>query len=403
MESILCSIDHLLVNAATGSTLSLNIQRLSELFESSSNIQGLMCSSLLFALAKAETLNKRPRRVRASSDSESMGKAGDQSSTASLYWDHPHQGTTVSPKFTANDTEMRVRQMSAKLHVLYGVPIEYARHHYGDGPRYALRSDLKARATHPYARSLVYDLRRYTDGSLFGPFMDDYSQDADWEKLEAIMVVLSHNMKTYVETFSPDVAELPRWEKPFAGATPHSFVSPPFTIPRNPDLSLEAQDPYNVTGTYMRVVCFLDYTDLFTFNFEETELPDDQPRHPLGTEEAFRLIEMKIKITKIEPAGEDDGQALPVVRFTGTSAAVRPAWDPHAISIIRGIFTRSSPTVVVDTIDRLDVGLIRLTPEGEVRWTSWSIFAGVERYRSEGIQIGGPQSARGVLGTWFDK
>ena len=26
-----------------------------------------------------------------------------------------------------------------------------------------------------------------------------------------------------------------------------------------------------------------------------------------------------------------------------------------------------------------------------------------ERWRSEGIQIGGVQSARGVLGTWFDK
>ena len=26
-----------------------------------------------------------------------------------------------------------------------------------------------------------------------------------------------------------------------------------------------------------------------------------------------------------------------------------------------------------------------------------------ERWKSEGIQIGGPRSARGVLGTWFDK
>ena len=337
LETVLSAIDHLLVNAATGSKSSLNIQRLSELFESSSNVQGLMCNSLLFALAKAETLNKRPRRVRASSESESVGVAGGQSSRVPLHWDSPHKGSAVSPTFTTNSSEMRMRQMSAKLHVLYGVPIDYARHHYGDGPRYALRSDLKARATHPYARSLVYDLRRYTDGTLFGPFMDDYTQDADWEKLEAIMVVLSHNMRMYVETFSPDVATLPRWDKPFAGASPHSFVSPPSTIPRNPSLSLEAQDPYNVTGTYMRVVCFLDYTDLFTFNFM-TEVPNDQPRHPLGSEEAFRLIEMKIKITKIEPPSEDDGQALPIVRFKGTSAAVRPAWDPHAVSVIRGKF-----------------------------------------------------------------
>ena len=48
-------------------------------------------------------------------------------------------------------------------------------------------------------------------------------------------------------------------------------------------------------------------------------------------------------------------------------------------------------------------GTVKLTPQGEVRWTTWSIFHGEERWRSEGIQIGGPQSERGVLGFWFDK
>jgi hypothetical protein len=48
-------------------------------------------------------------------------------------------------------------------------------------------------------------------------------------------------------------------------------------------------------------------------------------------------------------------------------------------------------------------GSVRLTPEGEVRWTSVSIFHGQERWRSEGIQVGGVRSARGVVGTWFDR
>lgn len=48
-------------------------------------------------------------------------------------------------------------------------------------------------------------------------------------------------------------------------------------------------------------------------------------------------------------------------------------------------------------------GTVRLTKDGEVRWTTWSIFHGDERWRSEGIQIGGPRSARGVFGTWFDR
>lgn len=48
-------------------------------------------------------------------------------------------------------------------------------------------------------------------------------------------------------------------------------------------------------------------------------------------------------------------------------------------------------------------GVVRLTKEGEVRWTTWSIFNGQERWRSEGIQVGGVRSARGVIGNWFER
>jgi hypothetical protein len=50
-----------------------------------------------------------------------------------------------------------------------------------------------------------------------------------------------------------------------------------------------------------------------------------------------------------------------------------------------------------------EAGTVRQTPEGEIRWTTFSIFHGEERWRSEGIQVGGLRSARGVLGNWFDK
>jgi hypothetical protein len=44
-----------------------------------------------------------------------------------------------------------------------------------------------------------------------------------------------------------------------------------------------------------------------------------------------------------------------------------------------------------------------MTREGEVRWTTWSVFNGQERWRSESVQVGGVKSAKGVLGHWFDK
>ena len=287
-----------------------------------------MCDSLLFDLAKAEMLSKRHRRVRPLIDSEYSATDVNAESTI------PEESFPF-PSFNCPKETARIRQLSAKLHVLYGVPIAFARHPSGDGPRYDLRSDLKARSTHPFARSLVYDLRRYTDATLWGPFMDDHSQDADWERLEAIMIVLAYNIQTHAAVYDPNELLIPRWDQPFAGASPHSFASPPSLMPRQPELPLAAQDPYNLTGTWMRVVC-LDYNDFFSFNFIVNATSSEQPRHPLEKEEAFHLIVMKLEITKIEPPGEEEGKGLPIVRFKGMSSAVRPSWDPNANSKIRG-------------------------------------------------------------------
>lgn len=45
---------------------------------------------------------------------------------------------------------------------------------------------------------------------------------------------------------------------------------------------------------------------------------------------------MNIKATKSEPPGSDDGQAFPVVHFTGTARALHGWWDPNATSALRG-------------------------------------------------------------------
>jgi len=96
------------------------------------------------------------------------------------------------------------------------------------------------------------------------------------------------------------------------------------------------------------------------------------------------MILMKIHVTKVQFRDEEGSKSeSPIVYFRGTSSSMLPSADPDTRSNIRG--------------------MVRLTAEGEVRWTSWSIFHGEERWRSEGIQVGGPKSARGVVGTWFDK
>jgi hypothetical protein len=265
------------------------------------------------------------------------------------------------------------RQLSAKLHVLYG-------------PLSIEPCAPDARPIHSYARSRVYDLRKYQRENFWGPFLDNGSGNVDWEKLQCIMVLLGHNLRTFAERTHGHFGT--HREKAFLGTAPNSFTSTP-SCPSHAAMMvkeltppLAARDPYGVTGTWRRIVCFLDYTDLYSFNFEQL-LPEEQEHEPIDTQEAIRLITLKIRVSAIEGPGPDDAQDMPVVHFTGTSRSMHTSWDPNANSKIRGS--------------------VRTTPEGAIRWTSFSIYHGEERWRSEGVQIGGIRSARGVLGTWFNK
>ncbi|KAF2423168.1 hypothetical protein EJ08DRAFT_737587 [Tothia fuscella] len=288
------------------------------------------------------------------------------------------------------------RQLSAKLHSHYGTALE-AKGRTRNSPQQA----------HPFARSRVYDLRTYNDFNQWGPFTDDGTMTTDWEKVESILIVLGHNLDMLSRRCTGrGFGKV--WSDPFGGAVPYSYTPIPRGCPAlekangttsggdsssaedswgvqfigQPNPALEAQDPYGVTGTWRRVVCFLDYNDLYHFNFASHVLPHES-RPPISTQEAIRLITMKLRVTKIVPPSEDDGQALPVVHFTGTSRSMHSSWDPNANSRLRGS--------------------VRLTPSGDIRWTTLSVFHGEARWRSESIQVGGLRSGRGVVGTWFDK
>lgn len=131
------------------------------------------------------------------------------------------------------------RQLSAKLHCLYGVPIQAT-------------GRTRSSRTYPYACSKVYDLRNYTHNTIWGPYLGDGSLYVDWEKVEAIMVIIGHNLRMFSERTRNGIYES-IWSKPFAAAVPDSYVSLP--VPRIDEITPppDAQDPFNVTGTYMRV------------------------------------------------------------------------------------------------------------------------------------------------------
>lgn len=230
--------------------------------------------------------------------------------------------------------------MSAKLHCLHGNPVEDAS--IESGP-----------SIYPFACSKVYDLRNYTERTKWGPFKRDGSGDVDWEMVEAVMIVLAHNLRQ-CRVFHHHFI-LPIWNVPFAGVVANSHILKE-GIHHLPSLSSELEDCYGINGTWMRVVCFLDFTELFAYNFTSPSLPHGSPRPPLNTDEAIRMIVMHIKITRIEEPGPNDGQALPVVHFGGKSRPRYAHWDANASAHVKGS--------------------VRLTKEGEVHWTTFSVYNG---------------------------
>ena len=328
---------------------SRNLTLLNKLFQDDPrNIETALCGSSLFKWASSYAANPRSQCTIHQESPVSPGSGAnivsDEPSELSYVFVGHEQPSVTDPRNTLPDRDIQPsnadsglrsyrQQLSAKMHCLYGVPIDAVKDT-ASSSRYNLRHNTVT--LHPYVRSRVYDLRQHSDASLWGPFTDDGTMEVDWEKLESIMIILNHNMKRYYTRYSEPGDGVPPWGQPFVGANPYSYHPEPSASLNEIPAPLDSQDPYNVTGTWMRVVCFLDYTELYAFNFSEDQPPDGQPRPPLNTEEATRLITMTIKVTKIGPPEEDDGQDLPVVYFKGISSSLRPSWDPNANSSIKG-------------------------------------------------------------------
>lgn len=84
------------------------------------------------------------------------------------------------------------------------------------------------------------------------------------------------------------------------------------------------------------MVCFLDYSDFFSYNFPIGDhQPENVPRPALDVGEATRTIIMALVVTKVEPA-EEDGSGFPVVHFKGLSRSLDRHLDENAFSDILG-------------------------------------------------------------------
>lgn len=133
------------------------------------------------------------------------------------------------------ETETLTHQRSARLHCLYGPCVPK------DGCR---------QRAYQFAGAAVYDVRAHTARTRWGPFCDDGSDRVDWEKVEAVMVVLGYNMHRSIRRVAHMVTDV--WQRPFSGSWPGSCMLPR-DDPNRALSALELRDPYGVTGPWYRV------------------------------------------------------------------------------------------------------------------------------------------------------
>ncbi|KAL8905168.1 MAG: hypothetical protein Q9207_002795 [Kuettlingeria erythrocarpa] len=284
LESIAESICHLLqvdakIDSSTSNVLLLNIW-----FSDRVDYDIILCQSALHQWARTTALSKARGTV----------EMGEQ---------------TLYPASSSKS------QLSAKLHCLVGCLY----HTDDESPWTRSVSDRQITAC---AASRVYDWRQWGPFNRCGPFVDNHTLGVDWEKMEAIQYVLGAGCQRLVETiWSPDED------------SGRSFVTP---VPRKVTSPLDAQDPYNVTGTWIRIICCHDYRHLLAFNTPPVEPLESQPRPPWYGQEDFTLMSMALRVTHVEPMYARGFGALPVVHFEGTRTCLANTGASHPNGKSRG-------------------------------------------------------------------
>ncbi|RDB29041.1 hypothetical protein Hypma_015147 [Hypsizygus marmoreus] len=240
----------------------------------------------------------------------------------------------------------------------------YAALTFDNGVDYDARLRLTERRKN--SRCFVYDFRNYAN-KYWGPFRDDGS--VDWIHIEHLINVVLLNIR-----------DLPgSWK----------YITPPLRLNAlrtysAPSNRRSIRDWAGVEGIWQRYVCFMDFRDLFAFNYSGLS---DGPGDPTFFEcprfrEGTRLMELNLKLVSENELrhrwyakGSSANDLYPPLCFSGSTSCVKGS------------------RAVVE-------GVVQMSADNIVRWQFVSTYPGDLQWRSDGAQVGNVGSAIGVVGVW---
>ncbi|OWZ39488.1 hypothetical protein C356_04100 [Cryptococcus neoformans c45] len=294
-----------------------------------------------------------------------------------------------SPALTFHSVRLQVQVCThpklAKLHTL--LP-----------PRYD-ENEEQDREWRGFMRELVYSQKNFTERNDWGPFTPDGK--VDWVLVDALGSVMMSNAQEIVH--NPEISD--HWHD---SIMPQSFGVEPtrgwgFSHIERP-LGVADGDVWDwagVQGSWCGSYAFLDYTDWISLNEPRLILMRGRVAQLDLThyhEAVGDLMRLDLTLDYPSPISPyttlppltthlptTHNSRLPPIHFVGTSLqskSVTPEAAP--LSSVRGV--------------------VQLTADDppEVRWTLVIRYAGEDRWRLEGVQVGGRGSKRGFFGAWTD-
>ncbi|CCM06401.1 uncharacterized protein FIBRA_08661 [Fibroporia radiculosa] len=223
------------------------------------------------------------------------------------------------------------------------------------------------------SRCFVYDLRKYTAHTEYGPFRCGAGGAlcVDWEHMEHVLNVVALKLREL-----PDLA-LRLYSKPRPGLTATQAFSAPFSHDRAP------HDWAGVAGVWRRFVCFMDYRDLFTFNYSVQAGPRDPSFFDDDYVEAIRPVELRLDV--LDPAA---------AAAKASTAGIETVDARYPPTFFKGVSRGSHNS------DAVVEGTVYLLADGAIRWTFVTKYDGLMQWSAEAVQVGNVCSAAGVAGIW---
>ncbi|PIL30925.1 hypothetical protein GSI_07094 [Ganoderma sinense ZZ0214-1] len=242
------------------------------------------------------------------------------------------------------------------------------------------------------SRTFVYDMRKYRRETLWGPFRtadDERTVLVDWEHVEHILNVVGLKLREV------PLASLGFYKKPLFqldALRANSMVGV---------RDLPKGDWAGVTGRWRRFVCFMDYRDLYMFNYSLLPPgPHDPSFFDDPFDEALRPVELHLTLISSkeyfsEPHKVPIDPSVPVSSPEAKVPGKRPIADCDDPAFPTLYFKGDSHAAAATVR-----GKVSVLSDGAVRWQFVTTYDGRMQWSAEGVQLGHARSAAGIAGIW---